>query len=578
MMVDVVADPSREDGRAMAERGRSLLERSRLGMAEFWLRRALHEGHEPAAVMLYHLFEIQDRQTELRQWRRRAAEAGSTRALAAEIGEKVSIDRLGEIRLWLANKPPERRRLGRAITAQTLHRLGRMDEAETWAHQLATEEKAHSEILVALLMKQGRAADMIDWIGQLTRETLHGPRLPMCEPFDDWVPAARFLNMAIWYLIDHGQATAAELQLREIVWKTKDPYEVWGLYVELLLAAGKANDAGEADEILRPYVERGDSHVFGLLLRLMTAQERVVELEHWLRAKIDAADADLQPRLRCMLADVLLQENRPVEAEDLLQPDARKWPERPWPQLGRALAMQGDILNAILWLRRAHSWQDLFQILTTNRMAPEAERIFRAEVDQGRSECRIYLAQTLVHLGSPDEAELLLYRAAAKGSQRDRGYLISFLTAQGRSDEADYWRRTNEYDESAAHWVTAGGTDFATVVLTAVVTTAVAPFIQTLVTEIAKDGYQGMKALIRHTVRRAKGITDKDTEPDKRQYLLIVQDPRTPLRVLLQSDLPAEAAHALAEVDLDRPSDATEEERPALLVWDPDSRIWRATQ
>lgn len=84
---------------------------------------------------------------------------------------------------------------------------------------------------------------------------------------------------------------------------------------------------------------------------------------------------------------------------------------------------------------------------------------------------------------------------------------------------------------------------FDTVLVTAIVTAAVVPFVQTLVTKAAEDSYAAVRSALRRRFREARGADPHDGEP-----LLIVRNGNMTLYV--RPELTDAAIEALSTVDL----------------------------
>ncbi|MGW2746538.1 hypothetical protein [Streptomyces sp. NPDC001450] len=186
----------------------------------------------------------------------------------------------------------------------------------------------------------------------------------------------------------------------------------------------------------------------------------------------------------------------------------------------------------------------------------------------------------------PEEAERWLRAAAEDGGEQwvepldpakiDAGLgprhqacldLVALLTAQGRLDEATQWR---DRAKRILNWESNVNRSFfrragtGTVVVTAVVATAVIPFVQALISKAAEDAYGQARALVQRMLRRSS----PQHEAGNGATLLITDDPDAHITLCLWSDVTDEALRALASLDLDE-----------LTAQRPDrGRIWSGTR
>ena len=117
------------------------------------------------------------------------------------------------------------------------------------------------------------------------------------------------------------------------------------------------------------------------------------------------------------------------------------------------------------------------------------------------------------------------------------------------------------------------------VIVTAVVTAAVVPFVKELATKAADDAYAGVCAWLDRL------FAEKRSEPDSsylvKNHLLIVEDPdpRLNLALHLWTDTPDEAIHALVDLDIDtvvrRSGSEHEKVRGLWVYWNQNTRSWQ---
>ncbi|MGH3357290.1 MAG: tetratricopeptide repeat protein, partial [Nocardioidaceae bacterium] len=281
---------------------------------------------------------------------------------------------------------------------------------------------------------------------------------------------------------------------------------------------------------------------------------------------------------RAELGKHLLHEERYAEAERWLRPNAEdeKHPTDVT-ELGAALIGQRKFGEAVTWLYGAmaalHGPETLPLLvvaLVGDHRQEEAELFLRGRIDDGHVGDYPLLASFLTSEGRGDEAELMLYRLAASGEEYGTRYLVEYLRQEGRNDEAETWlRRPGARDPNLpVH----GGPAVETMVMTATITSAVVPFIQTLAAEAAKDAYRGTKSLIRRLCRRQDPPVADDEDVT---YLLRVRDPELRITLHIRSDTPAEAIEALQGVELANLVEDRDAADPAQLFWDAQRGAWR---
>ncbi len=177
----------------------------------------------------------------------------------------------------------------------------------------------------------------------------------------------------------------------------------------------------------------------------------------------------------------------------------------------------------------------------------------RAGAEQGYASCMRRWAVHLRALGPEHDAEASRWQEQARRGQPDLPVPPGPLVSPG------------------------GGP--ATIVLTALVTTAVVPFVQTMVTKAGEDSYDRLRHWLRDVFRRS---LPPPQQPDQRDQLLVVgQPPDQPPAALLQiwTDLPDEAITALSQLTHDlRTAPATEPAAGQRWYWNTGSRCWELLQ
>ncbi|ATL32077.1 hypothetical protein [Streptomyces formicae] len=372
------------------------------------------------------------------------------------------------------------------------------------------------------------------------------------------------------------------------------------------------------DDVRRLLVasEGGDVRAMVLLAGWLVESGRPREAEPWARAAAEAGDSEGMDRLAQICVTMALGGTFAVDLEKLAElrkdPEfvgrAKRWSDegRRWRVNAAEVGHEGAIsLLAISatsddererWLRHGASMGHrrlrarLLELLREQRRFDEAEPWQRAEAEDGNGREQLKLAQHLSEQGCFDEAEHW-YRTAADGD-RDGTSLhavrefVRFLTGRGRDDEAEHWRRRATEIE---HHLAQKYGDFEglpafrvageEVVLTALVTTAVLPFIQTLVSKTAEDAYAQARQLIRR-LPLMRGSDRGAGEPAGSSagtgaLFVVVDDPDAGVTLYLSSAVSDEALQALSSFDLAELTARRPDEGRIRLVWHQESGTWR---
>jgi len=115
------------------------------------------------------------------------------------------------------------------------------------------------------------------------------------------------------------------------------------------------------------------------------------------------------------------------------------------------------------------------------------------------------------------------------------------------------------------------------VIVTAVTTAAVVPFIQTLVQKAAEETYAGVRSWLRGLFRRSRAVDDS---PGQRQReLLIVRDvdPKLNLSIYVPTEISDRALRSLEHLDLDtevRKGKVTK----VRIYWDEQTGQWKSDE
>ncbi|MGW2230381.1 hypothetical protein [Streptomyces formicae] len=375
------------------------------------------------------------------------------------------------------------------------------------------------------------------------------------------------------------------------------------------------------DDVRRLLVasEGGDVRAMVLLAGRLVGSGRPREAEPWARAAAEAGDPEGMDCLAQICVTMALGGTFAGTLEELeklaeLRRDpefvrrSKRWSDegRRWRESAAEAGHEGAISSLAIsarsddererWLRRGASLGHrrlrarLLEFLREQRRFEEAEPWQRAEAEDGNGREQLKLAQRLAEQGRFDEAEHW-YRTAADGG-RDGTSLDAvrefarFLAGRGRDDEAEHWRRRateierhleQEYGdfEGLPSFRMAG----AEVVLTALVTTAVLPFIQTLVSKTAEDAYAQARRLIRR-LPLLRGSDRGAGEPasssaETEALFVVVDDPDAGVTLYLSSAVSDEALRALSSFDLAELTARRPDEGRVRLVWHQESGTWR---
>jgi hypothetical protein len=202
------------------------------------------------------------------------------------------------------------------------------------------------------------------------------------------------------------------------------------------------------------------------------------------------------------------------------------------------------------YLEAEHSAQHLARVpADTPWRRARAARDCRPGAEQGYASCMLRWAERLRALG-PDH-----------------------------DDEAGQWReraRHGQPDLPAPAGQPPGlSVDPATIALTAVVTAAVVPFVQAMVTKAGEDSYDGLRRWLGDRFRRALPPRHR---PDQRDQLLVIgPSPGRPEDAVVQvwTDLPDEAITALSQLLYDlRAAQVARPEGGKAWYWNNVSRRW----
>jgi tetratricopeptide (TPR) repeat protein len=340
---------------------------------------------------------------------------------------------------------------------------------------------------------------------------------------------------------------------------------------------------GKPDQNIELAAEAGDPtamRVLGQYLQTCPAScARQAEAERWLLAAAEAGD----PEAMFDLSMLYLK-----RADDVWKSWCRRAADAGLVVALRAMALTtAGTGEEESWLRRAagdgarNEMLHLANLLAGRGQAAEAEQWYRAAIAHGLASARGDFASFLIAQDRPAEAEEYVRAEAEAGSGKAARRLAEALEQQGRANEAAAWRARAEASGPASY---AGGVPagpgWIEVIVTAVVTTALVPFIQTLVSKSADDAYGQARQFIQRLVRRNRATTNGEDTPssppavDADMGLAIVQDPDVGISLFLWSNASDEALRALSALDLDELTLRRPDQGQVHLVWHPEPGTW----
>lgn len=163
-----------------------------------------------------------------------------------------------------------------------------------------------------------------------------------------------------------------------------------------------------------------------------------------------------------------------------------------------------------VWLRRAVDGGDTFAIVLLGQLAEEqgmfddAEYWYRLAYDRDEPGARDRLSNLFRRRGRLSEAVAFFRPGAERGCSADTWQLVIALKEMGREQEAATWQELYDRQYVDEHGRSAPSQSGITIAVAAVVTTAVMPFIQTLVAKVAEDTYEQARGLVRRMLRRGE--------------------------------------------------------------------------
>ncbi|MEV7890406.1 hypothetical protein ACWD3I_24385 [Streptomyces sp. NPDC002817] len=335
---------------------------------------------------------------------------------------------------------------------------------------------------------------------------------------------------------------------------------------ELVLSA-------QEETLLRTAAERGDIFASWRLGRaLLAVDDKAQEARHWLTAATRAGHREARIRL------AWLDAGRRLYGSDR-RPEVDQW-------FRRAAATEGHMANMADYRGR------------------HREALLRELAAAGDALSANYLAIQAGRNGDTD-AEVRWYaRAAELGDDASPLLQGRALEQQGRLEEAEdvYRRAVATADASTGHGASARyllrevlrsqhkpvpadlqhveppppqfrGEPTHTIVATAVVTTALVPFIQALATKAAEEAYGAARSLISRLLHSDQRAT---TPPPSGPVFYVLQDPQSGTHLELRTGrLDDEALHALTLTDLETLAAPDPAGGTVTIRWDDSVGLWR---
>ncbi|MFE7749348.1 hypothetical protein [Streptomyces sp. NPDC057428] len=317
------------------------------------------------------------------------------------------------------------------------------------------------------------------------------------------------------------------------------------------------------------------------------------DAERWLLGASEAGDPEAMYLLSRIYWNQAVNRHPNGEADKARSADwCRRAAQAGWPAAASAMGTMSGISaeEREYWLRRTAEGGDLWAMTSLAELAERQERPdhaehwYRVAIDHGMSHVRTQLSRLLMRQGRLGEAEQCVRPQAEAGSVAGAGQLADVLRELGRTQEAAAWReryevrRAREFEESSRQ-LHGAAPELATVAVTALVTTAVVPFIQALVSTAAEDAYGHARGLVRQMLRR-RGEPAPASEPveeragEEEPGLLIADDPEAGITLFLWSNASDEALRALSSLDMSELTTRRPDQGRVRLVWHTGASRW----
>lgn len=277
---------------------------------------------------------------------------------------------------------------------------------------------------------------------------------------------------------------------------------------------------GEPDPNLVLAAEAGDVVAMKVLGRFLYRSGGRELAERWLLVSAESGDPEAMFYLSRVYEDRAVNRRPHADADEARAANwCRRAAQAGWTEAMSRMGGHRGISTEEqeFWLRRAAGAGDwpamtaLARLADKQKRPDDAEHWYRMAIDHSASwVVRTSFSDRLMRQGRLSEAEALLRPEAEAGSTEDARQLADILNKLGGKQEASAWqekhevlraRDAREMKEFLNQPVT-GPPELATVAVTALVTTAVVPFIQALVAHTAEDAYGHARGLVRRMLRR----------------------------------------------------------------------------
>jgi hypothetical protein len=325
----------------------------------------------------------------------------------------------------------------------------------------------------------------------------------------------------------------------------------------------------EHDELqLQEAAEAGDPEASYQLADLVRKQGRHEEYEQWMRR---AAEAGHYYALQALIHKTSERARSDPEAEIWAEHWYRRWDKLDAESRPAWYAQKHAPLVALA--ERMPEW--------VSRRTEEAERILLDLAEKGSSDAAGSLAVK--------KQEKKEYKAAAEWFIRSHGSSSRTFLAQLKRDEGHqtaYTRLAREGFEPAKevlrHLGTpslrppqAPGPGTTDVIVTAILTAAILPFIQTIASKAAESSYYATRNLILNLMHRGGNI-QIERSAGRSAEICIIRDPKNGVTFEMKDDqfLSDEALDKLIETDLESLAAPDPSGKPVTIRWDDSKYMW----
>ncbi|MGW3493154.1 hypothetical protein [Streptomyces sp. NPDC001020] len=330
----------------------------------------------------------------------------------------------------------------------------------------------------------------------------------------------------------------------------------------------------EEEALLRAAAERGDAFASWRLGRALLRMDSCAqEAQHWLRVAADAGQQDA----RMVLA--WLDAGRKYCSSDT-RPEIDWWFRNigaSWNRFSNVVVfparwmpeeedLENSLLRDLVAVGDAQSARYL-AISASRSGDHEAEAEWWARAAElGDEVSALMQGRALEKLGKFEEAEAVYHRAAARGEPSAQYQLREILRRQGKP-VPEHLRSIEDPPP-----VQRSGTT-QTVVVTAIITTAVVPFVQALASKAAEHAYETARTLTRRLLLREDRAA---APPSGGPVIYVLEDSQSGTRFELRSGrLSDEALLGLTLVDLEALAAPDPSGRTVTIRWEDSVGVWR---